>query len=685
MDSTFDLEQAHLKNVYQELSNTLNSVERLISDNSKNARDFKRQSGHDTALNFDSYADNLDTFASMETMNKQIDYFNSKQTQLEVIKSKTKQLLPSPYFSRIDLQYPDETEAIPFYIGSTGFSKTPEEPLVIDWRSPIADLYYNNKIGKTFYNANNHKIDVDVTTRRQFLLHDDVLQDIFDTDVAIQDPLLVKTLQENKSNQMTSITATIQKEQNLIIRDENSLALLVNGIAGSGKTSVVLQRIAYLLYRYRDTLVAEDVLLLTPNALFTSYINDVLPSLGEDSPSQMTFEQFLANFGDSRDFKNKQSHLKVINENIDSLHLTDNDFIELKLDDTVIFSTNKILEFFNRTPASLSLPKRITALAELLLSNVTDNIIKLSSDPDIQAQLDDLTDMEQEQIFGKSITPTTDPEIRQATKKMLNWQYRKLIRQIKQKNWLDLSQILTDILGVKEHNFIDFSFIKLKLFNLAKNNIKFVMIDEVQDYTLDELYFLITALPKAKWTLVGDEFQSIKDTNEPLTFTDLENLFETNKISVKQRHLYTSYRSSGNITKAFTKFGSSELSKKIKIIQTDGPEIQKYTLNSEQLNETIEEQIRQFDPNKLSAVITTDMTTAKTLSDDLNIKLLTSNSLLPKNGISVMPLIIAKGLEFDNVIVINNDATYYTNDRIGQNRMYTALSRASKNLIIDTI
>jgi len=122
MDSTFDLEQAHLKNVYQELSNTLNSVERLISDNSKNARDFKRQSGHDTALNFDSYADNLDTFASMETMNKQIDYFNSKQTQLEVIKSKTKQLLPSPYFSRIDLQYPDETEAIPFYIGSTGFS-----------------------------------------------------------------------------------------------------------------------------------------------------------------------------------------------------------------------------------------------------------------------------------------------------------------------------------------------------------------------------------------------------------------------------------------------------------------------------------------------------------------------------------------------------------------------------------
>lgn len=685
MENTFDLEQIHLKKVYQELSDTLITVEALLSKNSNQAINFKKQSGHDTALNFDSYADNLDTFASMESMNKQIDYFNSKQNQLETTKKKITQLLPSPYFARIDLKYPYESENIPFYIGSTGFSKNNEDPLVIDWRSPIADLYYNNKMGKTFYIANGSKINVDINLRRQFLLHDNILQDIFDTNVAIQDPLLVKTLQESKSNQMTSITATIQKEQNIIIRDEKSPALLVNGIAGSGKTSVVLQRIAYLLYRYRETLVAEDVLLITPNSLFTNYINDVLPSLGEDTPSQMTFKQFLNTPTDTTNFKNRQSHLKNINTKLNTLSLTYQDFKPLKVNKTVVFSKSKLFETFNKTPKSLSLPKRITALTELLLKEVTDHILKSATDSNIQAKLDELTDSDQEAIFGKLISPTTDSEIIKATKRMLTWQYHNLIQQLKQKSWLNIFQIIDDILGIDEHNFLDYRFIQLKLFNLNKNNIKFVMIDEVQDYSLDELFFLINALPNAKWTLVGDEFQSIKESNKPIDFTDLTKLFEENMINVKQRNLYTSYRSSGSITKEFISFGTPSLLENIRIIQADGQLPIHSKIASKDLIFTIDQQIKQFKPTELSAIITPDLESAKKISNDLKIKALDSNSILPKKGISVMPLIVAKGLEFDNVIVINNNTNYFSKNRLGNNRMYTALSRASKKLFINTV
>jgi Superfamily I DNA and RNA helicases len=280
MDNSFQSEQKHLTMVHQTLQATLTSIEPLLANNAEQAKDFKKTVGKETALNFDSYADNLDTFAAIETMNKQIDSFNNKQTQLQNTKARVLRLLPAPYFARIDLKYPDETTSIPFYIGSAGFSPTPEEPMIIDWRSPIADLYYNNQIGATHYLANERKIDVSVDKRRQFILHNDVLENLFDTDVALQDPLLIKTLQANKNSQMSSITATIQKEQNVIIRDTDSPALLVNGIAGSGKTSVVLQRIAYLLYRYRENLVANEMLLLTPNQLFTDYIKQVFTKFG---------------------------------------------------------------------------------------------------------------------------------------------------------------------------------------------------------------------------------------------------------------------------------------------------------------------------------------------------------------------------------------------------------------------
>ncbi|MQS90202.1 UvrD-helicase domain-containing protein [Companilactobacillus mishanensis] len=584
---------------------------------------------------FDSYADNLDTFAAMETMNKQIDYYNLKQEQMETTKNKITRLLPAPYFARIDLKYPDESQEIPFYIGSAGFSPTPEDPMILDWRSPIADLYYNNKMGQTSYLANDRDVEVSVDTRRQFLLHQNKLDDIFDSDVAIQDPLLVKTLQENKSNQMGSITATIQSEQNIIIRDTDSQALLVNGIAGSGKTSVVLQRIAYLLYRYRENLVADDVLLLTPNSLFTTYINRVLPSLGEESPRQMTFQQLLDQFVDTKtEFEGNQSHVELLSEELPKLELDTNNFRNIKLNGKLLFGKTTIKKHFDQTPKTLTLEKRLTALTSTLISILENTIQRDSLSDEKQAELSELTESQQEKIFGKTITPSSDKQVQQATKLMLQWQFRKVSKVLSNMSWLNLPTIVDNLTKTNTKNKLDYVYANLYLKNLTNKSLRFVMIDEIQDYSLDQIKFLITAYPKASWTLVGDEFQSIQDSKTPLTFDQLKTVFEAHSIKVKQRDLVTSYRSSGPITKTFVSYGSPELINRVKIIQTNGENPQLFQSSDEdELFENIKSQIEQFSLNKLSAIITSETKESQNIVeylDNPNITVASDRSNLPE-------------------------------------------------------
>ncbi|MFR4802669.1 MAG: UvrD-helicase domain-containing protein [Eggerthellaceae bacterium] len=155
--------------------------------------------------------------------------------------------------------------------------------LVVDWRSPVAETYYNQENGPTSYVANGRTIKVDLKLRRQFDIAKDTLNAYFDTTVAIQDAMLLASLSQERTSQMKAITATIQKEQNQVIRHEDVPVLLVNGIAGSGKTSVLMQRIAYLFYQQRESLRPEDVFLITPNPVFSRYIETSFPTLGKAS------------------------------------------------------------------------------------------------------------------------------------------------------------------------------------------------------------------------------------------------------------------------------------------------------------------------------------------------------------------------------------------------------------------
>ena len=285
-----------MQSVHERLQADVDRLTAELAASDTEGRNAKADLGRDIRLNFVSLTDRVDTFANIESANRQIDSFNIKHDALQTQLQKAMLLLPEPYFARIDVAYPEE-DAEPFYLGRTGYTTDNEDNLVYDWRSPIADLYYANRLGATQYQANGRDIPVDLKLKRQFVSRDGHLQAYFDTQVGISDPILMQALAANRGQELQDITATIQVEQNRIIRDTDHQILIVDGVAGSGKTSVMLQRVAYQLYIHRQQWQADNILILTPNQLFTHYIEAVLPALGEANPLQIPFARYVQQLG----------------------------------------------------------------------------------------------------------------------------------------------------------------------------------------------------------------------------------------------------------------------------------------------------------------------------------------------------------------------------------------------------
>ncbi len=197
----------------------------------------------------------------------------------------------SPYFARIDFQT-NNSNAQKIYIG-LGSIIYNKKVYVVDWRTPIASMYYEYELGKASYEANNKTVDGEILLKRQYKIENQQLLSYFDTNLTINDEILQEILSKNASDKMRQIVSTIQKEQNTIIRTEKNDNILVQGVAGSGKTSIALHKAAYLLYKHRHSLKSNDILVLSPNNIFSSYISEVLPQLGEDNLVETTFAQIV--------------------------------------------------------------------------------------------------------------------------------------------------------------------------------------------------------------------------------------------------------------------------------------------------------------------------------------------------------------------------------------------------------
>ncbi|AWC28873.1 RNA polymerase recycling motor HelD [Bacillus cytotoxicus] len=287
-------EQQRVDEVVSKVRTRIDSLEQYVSTVTKDVVQIRKHFWDDVTVNVDNIEEAVETAASIK---QQAELLSEREQSHRHISSQLKglqRLQQSPYFGRIDFIEDGEDKKESIYLGIHSFyDESTEQFLVYDWRAPISSLYYDYSLGRAKYSAPHETISGEMTLKRQYVIRGGKIQNMFDTAVTIGDTMLQEVLGNHANTQMKSIVSTIQKEQNQIIRNETSRLLIVQGAAGSGKTSAALQRIAYLLYRYRDTLHANQIVLFSPNAMFNSYISTVLPELGEENVKQTTFQKYL--------------------------------------------------------------------------------------------------------------------------------------------------------------------------------------------------------------------------------------------------------------------------------------------------------------------------------------------------------------------------------------------------------
>ncbi|QAT40277.1 RNA polymerase recycling motor HelD [Clostridium sp. JN-9] len=326
----------------------------------------------------------------------------------------------SPYFARIDFrEYRRDVET--FYIGKFGLGDIENgDEKVIDWRAPIADLYYSGTFGDCYYKAPKGVVSGELSLKRKFLVRDSKLKDAFDEGIneiilksgdgnenALVDEFLRINLEESISTKLKDVVATIQKEQNEIIRADKNGALIVQGSAGSGKTTVALHRLAYLLYKFKDNMSGKDILVIAPNKLFLDYISQVLPDLGVNSVKQSTYEDIACEIlgikpkiytkdtklisileGTNSEekkyilntskFKGSQSFKVIIDRFIRYMEKNDADSIEdIKVDDYTLFDSKEIKRLFVKDLINLPLNSRKMEIKRYLKLKLDDKIASL--------------------------------------------------------------------------------------------------------------------------------------------------------------------------------------------------------------------------------------------------------------------------------------------------------------------
>lgn len=687
MDQEFAYEQEHLSNAHAKLTQIF---ERLNQELEREKAAFEKAVAdrlEDVTFNFSSDDDVMETLADLEANNLIIDSYGDARTATKDELKRMRLLLRRPYFAKVSLEFKPGQPPRDIYLGAAGAVDENRRHFIVDWRSPVAEVYYNQANGRTSYEANGRTIEVDLKLRRQFDLSRDKLHAYFDTTVAIEDPLLLASLSERRSDKMQAITATIQKEQNEVVRHKDVPVLLVNGIAGSGKTSVLLQRIAYLLYQERDTLKPDQVYLFSPNPVFERYIDGVLPDMGERNPQILTWKSLIAALGLADHGAGDDVPASVLldmEEKVKTLTLEPRDFSEIRIGDRVLIKVTQVQNTAGKY-ARIPLGSRFTSLVkEDLHEKLDSRLAQLAMDEDVQDEMQALDVDTQVEIFGYAIAPSTEAEVVELAQQYVHYCYYEAHDLIENASWLRIDRIGMRLLGTSNLSAVEWLYLKLLITGDTVREARYVMVDEVQDYTEAQLMVLTRYFAKAHFLLLGDEHQAIKESTA--TFPQIRQIFDRSFGEVDECRLLTSYRSSPEITELFTRLLSEEERGRTSSVRREGhkPHIKSCADESEWLAALQEAVEKGRGEEGLTAVITQTKDHAWRLAKQLGetVTLMDGKAPLPSEGVVVINLLLAKGLEFDRVIIPDADERTYPDTPLSRRRLYTALSRATQHVTV---
>ncbi|GAA0378461.1 RNA polymerase recycling motor HelD [Bacillus horti] len=294
MSSEFKQEQKRVGRVMEVIAEQIRKYEEETSNRQSEVVNIRKHFWDEVKVNTDTFDDYLETVISLRQQGQALAVSQNTHKHAAKRLDTLRRMQQVPYFGRIDLTEEGLSTQEQIYIGiSSLMDENGIDFLIYDWRAPVSSVYYDYEPGPAQYSTPEGMIQCQLEKKFQYLIRNGELQSMFDTSLTIGDEILQQVLGKGTNKHMHSIVATIQQEQNRIIRHDRKRMLIVHGAAGSGKTSAALQRIAYLLYKYRDSLNADQVILFSPNAMFNSYVSNVLPELGEENMQQVTFQEYL--------------------------------------------------------------------------------------------------------------------------------------------------------------------------------------------------------------------------------------------------------------------------------------------------------------------------------------------------------------------------------------------------------
>lgn len=628
------------------------------------------------------------------------------------LQDKYERILQSPYFGRIDFLENGEEKAEKYYIGISNVITEDFDFLVYDWRAPASSMFYDYEIGKAGYKCPEGTINGEITLKRQYNINKGSLQYMFDSNVKIDDEILQEILGKSTDTKMKAIVTSIQREQNRVIRNEEYKNLIVQGPAGSGKTSIALHRIAYLLYKHREKITPQNIVIFSPNQIFNDYISNVLPQLGEDNMLQTTFMDYMHKALEDefvkeaytelmeyiltakkwRDYEIRIKNIKyksslefveALKRYVTEVENMDRGFMDIVFRDKLIVSSKELEELYQKDYVRLPLKKRLDKIRERVLFLI---------EPYEKERLNEIF-----QELWNTGDYLDEIEVSEISKSKVKEELRRVYEELERITHFDLidiykrlfekldSEIKAYTLANLETKILNYEdqppllYLKGALGDLPKtSDIKYVIIDEAQDYSPLQYEIFYQLFNHASITMLGDLNQSINPFMNVGDYSNIAHIFPQNNTCII--NLSKSYRSTMEITRFSRNILKQEVEAEYVERSGEEPMVLEFP-NEDSIKERILKDIEMYKESgyKSIGIITRTAKEAQEvygfLKDKVEVKAITKDEDEYINGTLVIPSYLAKGLEFDVVLVYNAGEENY-NCEEERLLFYTVCTRA---------
>ncbi|MVX67157.1 AAA family ATPase [Clostridium chromiireducens] len=726
-NNDFELKLEHewlqevLKETQKQLDEKRNSREKLKSD----AIDMQRELWENVgSLSIGNGLDQIVDFVqSVNTMKiqKRSHEFTKK------LEKKYEKMLLAPYFARMDFVEKGEEKPEKCYIGVSNLINDNFDFLVYDWRAPISSMFYDYEIGEAEFKCPEGTVEGKLILKRQYKINNGKIEYMFDSNLKIDDEVLQDMLSKSTDSKMKTIVTTIQREQNKVIRNEEYKNLIVQGPAGSGKTSVALHRIAYLLYKYREKITPQNIVIFSPNDIFNEYISSVLPELGEDNMSQTTFKEYMdkalggqfnkENYSEMMEyilgsqkeadyeirknsikFKASMEFIDLLKGYVNIQEKRNRNFKNIMFKGSLVISLQDLEELFFKDYVKLPLKRRLEKIRERILF-----LLKPHEEQRIKEVADELKNsgsyinisevMEHSRARVRDELKDTYYEINRITRFDLLFIYKKLFEKLEfflrdlnisynEREIREIRNYTLEKLNNRKLNYedqISLLYLKGALGDIPKTSeIKYVIIDEAQDYSALQYEIFYQLFNHANMTMLGDLNQSINPFMNVGDYKNISHIFTEDNTCII--NLTKSYRSTMEITKFSRRLLNKELS--VEYVERSGDEPVLLGFSDEEaIKEKLLDDIKIYNKKNYKSIGIITKTAKEAdevysyLKDKIDVRAIMKDDDEYVNGTLVIPAYLAKGLEFDVVLIYNaGDENYSCEEE--RLLLYTACTRA---------